>query len=51
VLPVELPGTERPIGIVLRREALPSPVQRALVAHLSALAAGIDEDGPSGTKS
>lgn len=39
VLPVELPGTSRPIGIVLRREALPSPVQRTLIRHMTEVAA------------
>ena len=44
VLPVPLPGTRRPIGIVTRRDALPSPVQRALVAQLKALARDPAED-------
>ena len=39
VLPIALPGTRRPIGIVSRRDALPSPAQRTLIRHMTEAAA------------
>jgi len=39
ILPIALPGTRRPIGIVLRRDALPSPTQRTLIKHITEAAA------------
>jgi LysR family transcriptional regulator of gallate degradation len=40
VLPLPVSGTERPIGVSLRRGGLPSPVCQALLQDLQAVSAG-----------